>query len=207
MGYALFTPPSGQSLPSILPNTDAIYGTPKFLTINIELCFDPSITSLLVYPSKTSDKTIPGGSGMEIDFDLSNIQVLRKSEPITLPNSHLYYRSKNPTYTNPQARGTVVREFTDLGTLTWLDDDIVNSAWAAFTMSSMRTLTGESTINGEWVFEFMYQLTNTNGKMSIDMRPKIRITCKSAMTFPKNKSYYITPPKTHFLITNRFVFM
>lgn len=43
MGYALITPPSGQSLPSALC-TDAVYGVPKFQFLNIVVQVPASIT-------------------------------------------------------------------------------------------------------------------------------------------------------------------
>lgn len=206
MGYALFTPPSGQSLPDILPYTDAVHGTPHFKSAYIEFFILPSISSIKILETDQAPRSFSAGSGVTVNFDLSNIEVVQKSEPFDIP-SMLYYKSTPPDYRNPATSKPAPKSLSDFGSLSWLETHVYNETWHAFQVDSVRDNNGKGMTTSGIVFGFKYSIIITEGKMDIILNPNLNMVCLGATTFPANAEYFITPTHSHVKIANRYIFM
>lgn len=107
MGYALFTPPSGQSLPNILPNTDAVYGIPKFVAIQFKVTFSPPSGGVIKYTN---------GTNYEVNTNL-NIPVSYELPEDRLMVSNLAYIPNLLAYRNSSSQLLNISEYT----LTWVN--------------------------------------------------------------------------------------
>lgn len=88
MGYALFTPPSGQSLPNILPDTDAVYGNNAIFKCLIIPCMYTKTTHVFTQtnPGISANRYVADIDPSDMQLNTVTVEFGRKSNLMYLYN-------------------------------------------------------------------------------------------------------------------------